>query len=84
MTQSGEAPPITRATEQDKQLQINDVYSFKQIYADQAPAALASLQRVASSGGNVFTELLHTVRVATWGQITQALYEVAGRYRRSL
>ncbi|MCU7842893.1 MAG: cobalamin-dependent protein [Candidatus Thiodiazotropha sp. (ex Monitilora ramsayi)] len=82
--QVAEETPLTRATDQEKQLQISDVSAFRAFYADQAPKALESLQRVAASGGNVFAELLNTVRVATWGQMTHALYEVAGRYRRSM
>jgi isobutyryl-CoA mutase len=46
--------------------------------------ALAHLQEVARSGGNVFAELLQTVCSCTLGQITNALYEVGGQYRRSM
>ncbi|MEW8626552.1 MAG: methylmalonyl-CoA mutase family protein [Candidatus Thiodiazotropha sp.] len=76
--------PLTRATDREKRMQIEDVGAFKAFYANQAPQALESLQRVAASDGNLFVELLDTVRVATWGQITHALYGVAGRYRRSM
>jgi methylmalonyl-CoA mutase len=50
----------------------------------EAPEALARLQRVALEGGNVFAELMDTVRVCSLGQITQALYDVGGRYRRGM
>ena len=46
--------------------------------------ALKRLQEVAMSGGNVFGELMSTVRVATLGQISHALYAVGGEYRRNL
>ncbi|WP_376781662.1 hypothetical protein [Sporosarcina ureae] len=46
--------------------------------------ALADLQEVAITGGNVFAELMKTVRVASLGQITNALYEVGGQYRRNM
>ena len=51
--------------------------------ADAAPA-LERLKHVARSGGNVFGELVSTVRVASLGQITHALYEVGGKYRRNM
>ena len=46
--------------------------------------ALKQLQKVAMAGGNVFEELLKTVQSCSLGQITHALYEVGGRYRRSM
>ncbi|MBS0397011.1 MAG: methylmalonyl-CoA mutase, partial [Proteobacteria bacterium] len=49
-----------------------------------APAALARLQQVAAGGGNVFAALMSTVRVASLGQITRALYAVGGQYRRNM
>ena len=55
-----------------------------QRHADDAPEALASLQRTAREGGNVFEALLDTVRVASLGQITAALFEVGGQYRRNM
>jgi methylmalonyl-CoA mutase len=42
------------------------------------------LQQVAFSGENIFRELIETVRVASLGQITHALYQVGGRYRRNM
>ncbi|HQU34162.1 MAG TPA: hypothetical protein PLB88_07595 [Thermoanaerobaculaceae bacterium] len=45
---------------------------------------LAPLQHVARSGGNLFAELLQTVCSCSLGQITHALYEVGGQYRRSM
>ena len=53
-------------------------------HADAAPAALAHLQQVATEGGNIFEALMDTVRVASLGQITHALYAVGGEYRRNL
>ena len=46
--------------------------------------ALENLKKVALSGGNIFAELMSCVRVASLGQITHALYEVGGRYRRNM
>jgi methylmalonyl-CoA mutase len=42
------------------------------------------LKQVALTGGNIFRELIDTVRVASLGQITRALYDVGGRYRRNM
>ena len=64
--------------------QIDRLRAFHAKHASEAPAALQRLQTVATNGGNVFGELMNTVRVASLGQITAALYEVGGEYRRSL
>ena len=47
-------------------------------------AALKQLQEVARQGGNVFEELMETVKVASLGQITEALFNVGGQYRRNM
>jgi methylmalonyl-CoA mutase len=75
---------LARATEEEKQSQLTRLQDFKTRHADQAPAALKRLQQTALSGDNVFAELMDTVRVASLGQITQALYDVGGRYRRNM
>jgi methylmalonyl-CoA mutase len=75
---------LRRSTPEEKQAQIGSVAAFQAKHADEAPAALARLQQVAMEGGNVFGELMRTVRVATLGQITHALYAVGGEYRRNL
>ena len=53
-------------------------------HAEEAPAALERLQQVALADGNIFEELMNTVRVCSLGQITQALYDVGGQYRRNM
>src|SRR5690606_16206543 len=75
---------LRRATPAEKQAQIDSVERFQSAHADEAAAALAALKQVALAGGNLFGELMRTVRVATLGQITHALYEVVGAYRRNL
>ncbi len=52
--------------------------------AERRAAGAARLQQVARRGENVFDELLETVKVASLGQISEALFEVGGRYRRSM
>jgi len=81
-----EPPPIElrRATPAEKQAQIDATRAFQDRHAAERPAALARLKEVALSGGNLFAELMSTVRVASLGQISGALYEVGGQYRRNL
>ena len=75
---------LARATEQEKQSQLKRLADFQQRHADQSAQALERLQQVALSGENVFAELMNTVRVCSLGQITQALYDVGGKYRRNM
>ena len=57
---------------------------FQSARPKKARDALARLQQVARCGGNVFAELMETVKYASLGQISNALFEVGGRYRRSM
>jgi len=83
-TQEHTAAPLFRASEAEQRAQVEAVHGFHARHAQAAPAALRRLQAVAASGGNVFAELLETVRVCSLGQITHALYEVGGQYRRNM
>ncbi|RAL25249.1 methylmalonyl-CoA mutase [Lujinxingia litoralis] len=75
---------LIRSTEGEKQTQLDNLAAFKGDHRDQATQALRRLKDVALSDGNIFAELMQTVRVASLGQITRALYEVGGQYRRSM
>ena len=75
---------LMRGTEEEKERQIASVARFHTRHADQSAAALASLQQTAREGGNLFAELMHTVRHCSLGQITTALFEVGGQYRRNM
>ncbi|UWE03593.1 fused isobutyryl-CoA mutase/GTPase IcmF [Laceyella sacchari] len=75
---------LTRATPEEKQAQIDRLRAFQQAHRNEAPEALERLKEVARSGGNLFAELMETVKVASLGQITHALYEVGGQYRRNM
>jgi isobutyryl-CoA mutase len=75
---------IARATKDEKETQIINLRAFQKEHADVAEKALEQLQRVAVTGGNIFAELMETVKVASLGQITNALYEVGGQYRRNM
>jgi isobutyryl-CoA mutase len=76
--------PLFRASEAEQRAQVEAVHAFQQRHANEAPAALHHLQEIAAAGGNVFAELLETVQVCSLGQITRALYEVGGQYRRHM
>jgi methylmalonyl-CoA mutase len=75
---------LIRSTEAEKQDQVSAVRAFQQRHAAEASAALARLQQVAAGGGNVFAELMETVKVCSLGQISRALYQVGGQYRRNV
>ena len=82
--ESAHAPLLARGTVDEKESQLARLADFHARHADEAPAALAQLKAVAIAGGNVFDELMRTVRVASLGQITDAFFEVGGRYRRTM
>ncbi len=75
---------LARATKEEKELQIKNLNEFKERNKDKVDEALRRLQDVARSNGNIFEELMETVKVASLGQITRALYEVGGEYRRNM
>ncbi len=83
----GEAPhgvELMRATDAEKESQLQRVRQFHVDHATEAPAALDRLRRVAVEGGNTFAVLMDAVRVCSLGQITQAFFEVGGQYRRNM
>ncbi len=75
---------VIRSTTEEKEFQITMLNNFKQRNSVEAQEALLKLQHVATANGNVFAALMETVKVCTLGQITNALYEVGGQYRRSM
>jgi isobutyryl-CoA mutase len=75
---------LIRSTEQEKQDQVASVRAFQGRNAASSPAVLKKLQHAAASGGNVFAELMEAVKVCSLGQISRALYEVGGQYRRNM
>ncbi len=84
LEQLSENLELSRATEAEKQSQLKRVADFRKRNEAEAPFALKRLQDTALSGKNIFTELMHTVRCCTLGQITRALYDVGGKYRRNM
>jgi methylmalonyl-CoA mutase len=75
---------LARSTEEEKQSQIQRLADFKARNADKASVALAQLKEVVLAGGNIFAELMETVRYCSLGQITAALFAVGGQYRRNM
>lgn len=75
---------LARATKEEKELQIKNLKEFQERNKDKVEEALKKLKQVAVNNGNIFEELMETVQVASLGQITQALYEVGGQYRRNM
>lgn len=75
---------LARASDEEKDDQLRRLAAFQSAHQDQAPGALVRLQQVALSGGNIFAELMETVKVCSLGQITEALHAVGGKYRRNM
>ncbi len=75
---------LARASKEEKETQIQNLKRFHQTHALEVNEALTKLKQTAIHNGNIFAELMETVKVASLGQITQALYEVGGQYRRNM
>ena len=75
---------LMRSTSAEKDAQLAHLRSQQTRLAPESGVALERLRDVARRGDNVFEELLETVKVASLGQISDALFEVGGRYRRSM
>ncbi|MEW5910629.1 MAG: methylmalonyl-CoA mutase family protein, partial [Thermodesulfobacteriota bacterium] len=82
--QLSENVELSRATEEEKESQLNRLEVFKKKNENGSREALEQLQRAALTGKNIFAELMNTVRFCSLGQITQALYDVGGKYRRNM
>ncbi|NHZ92305.1 methylmalonyl-CoA mutase [Massilia sp. CCM 8733] len=75
---------LARSTDDEKQSQLTRLDDFHKRNAEQAPQVLAALQQAAIDNANVFEKLMEAVRVCSLGQITTALFEVGGQYRRNM
>ncbi|MCH8617945.1 fused isobutyryl-CoA mutase/GTPase IcmF [Undibacterium sp. TS12] len=75
---------LARSTDEEKQSQLQRLADFHSRHADVAPKALAALQQAAINNENVFAKLMDAARVCSLGQITTALFEVGGQYRRNM
>jgi methylmalonyl-CoA mutase len=79
-----ESIELARSTEDEKQSQLDRVHAFQQLHASAAAEMLRRLQTAVLDNKNVFDTLMQAVRVCSLGQITRALFEVGGQYRRSM
>jgi methylmalonyl-CoA mutase len=75
---------VIRSTKEEKEQQIQNLRAFQKRNANKSKDALKKLQSVAINNGNLFEELMETVKYCSLGQITNALYEVGGQYRRNM
>ena len=75
---------LIRSSESEKNDQIRNVRGFQATHAEESDSALERLQGVARERGNVFAELMETVKSSSLGQISSALYDVGGEYRRNM
>jgi len=75
---------VIRATEEEKQFQINALEDFKYRNQDRSAALLRNLQQRAIAGENIFEALMEVCKYCSIGQISNALYEVGGQYRRNM
>lgn len=75
---------LIRSSTEEKDNQIKSLNSFWHRNRSESDVALQKLIKVAREGGNVFEELMETVKCSSLGQISRALYEVGGQYRRNM
>ncbi len=75
---------LARSTEEEKQSQLKRLQDFHALHAGSSPAMLKRLQQAVIANQNVFDVLMDAVRVCSLGQITNALFEVGGQYRRNM
>ncbi len=75
---------VIRSTTTEKEFQIKTLQAFHLRHADKSAEMLKRLQEVAINNGNLFEELMETVKHCSLGQVTKALYAVGGQYRRNM
>ncbi len=76
--------PLARSNIDEKNRRLEDMKKFWKLHKNESSSALDSLKKVCLSGGNIFEELMETVKHCSLGQISHALYEVGGKYRRNM
>ncbi len=75
---------VIRATTEEKEDQINTLNTLKESSKDTSAELLRNLQKISVSNGNIFDQLMETAKYCSLGQITNALFEVGGQYRRNM
>jgi len=76
--------PLSRSSSEEKEQQLMRLHDFQQRHAERAVGEIAALKAAAIQRGNLFEALLRASDVLSLGQITHALYEVGGQYRRAM
>ncbi len=80
----GGAIRLSRSTEQEKRSQIKRLRQFRETHRDASTAALQAVRQAAIDNRNIFEQLMQAVRTCSLGEISEALYEVGGQYRRNM
>ncbi|MDX2046584.1 MAG: methylmalonyl-CoA mutase family protein [Chitinophagaceae bacterium] len=75
---------VIRSTKEEREQQISNLLAFRERNESKSAEILKRLQQAAINNGNLFEELMETVKYCSLGQITHALYEVGGQYRRNM
>lgn len=75
---------LARSTDEEKNLQINDLENFHKFHAAEHDSMMGRLSDTALNNGNLFEDLMEAVQVCSLGQITQHLYQLGGQYRRNM
>ena len=75
---------LARSTDEEKQSQLKRLSDFHAMHAGESPAMLEALKQAVIANDNVFEQLMRAVRCCSLGQITEALFQVGGQYRRSM
>lgn len=75
---------LARSTDEEKQNQITRLGNFQASHADESTEALKRVRQAAINNQNIFTELVNAVRYCSLGEISNALFEVGGQYRRNM
>ena len=75
---------VIRSTQEEKEFQIKTLEEFKTRHKEKSADMLKRLQSIAVNNGNLFDELMETVKFCSLGEITNALYSVGGQYRRNM
>jgi len=77
-------PEVIRATKEEKDYAISSRDAFRKRNVETATVALEAVKRAALDNGNMFAALMDACKVCTLGQLSRALYEVGGQYRRNM
>jgi len=75
---------VIRATPEEKENQLNTLANLHKTYRKEAGKLLKKLQETALENNNIFENLMETTKYCSIGQITSALFEVGGQYRRNM